>query len=201
MPFPRTWLVSHKAILAAVAQEPGDRFDRATIMRLFPLKKRAALLLMEEIGPVKVSGRWLVEKTSVLAWLAAQAPEAEQEIERRARWSRSMLRTDAERSTQRPTLLTASLSVEELLAYEQFPAGVTLDAGDPARGTPHRLNIEFWGVDDFNQKLLSTGVVINKNERYSAYFDQAEDQDERAAEAADAAYFAEFIASHPMPNR
>jgi hypothetical protein len=193
MPFPRIWLSNYSAICSDAHAFSGAEFDRDAVMRLFGLKRRAALLLMEEIGPQKMRGRWVLPKAALLGWLTMQAEAANREIERKARWSRSILQADLVRPRRRLPLLTARLSPEEILAVEQFPAGVTF-----IPGPPHQLLIEFWDVDDLNQKSLASCVVVNKApERFAAFGDSQAEQNERDAEAADAAYFHDWLAAHP----
>lgn len=164
MPFPRQWLPRLPEILAEVRHFPAPEIDREAIMGLFGLKRRAALLLMREIGPRAIRGRWFVDRQELLRWLAARQPEADQESGRRARWSRTMLQADLEKPRRPSPLLTVRLSPEEVRETVDFPAGVSLTPGRPSV-----LTIEFASITDLAEKILRLGVAMNRNlDRYVA---------------------------------
>jgi hypothetical protein len=162
MPFPKLWLPRLSEILADVQRFPSSDIDREAIMRLFGLKRRAALLLMKELNPRTERGSWYIDKKELLRWLKSREPEAEREVDRRARWGELMLRADLEMPRKSSPLLTVQLTAEQVRAVQDFPAGVSLVAGKPSS-----LTIEFQTVTELAEKVLRLGVAINQNlDRY-----------------------------------
>ena len=64
MPVPPTWIPRLAEILAAVESLPSRDLDREQIMRLFGVKRRAALLLMKQLEPKMVRGSWRIDRSS-----------------------------------------------------------------------------------------------------------------------------------------
>ena len=62
MPVPPTWIPRLAEILAAVESLPARDLDREQIMRLFRIKRRAALLLMKQLEPKMVRGSWRIDR-------------------------------------------------------------------------------------------------------------------------------------------
>ena len=62
MPVPPTWIPRLAEILAAVESLPSRDLDREQIMRLFGIKRRAALLLMKQLEPKMVRGSWRIDR-------------------------------------------------------------------------------------------------------------------------------------------
>jgi hypothetical protein len=190
MPFPRSWLPRIAEILTAVEDWPIDQFDRDAIAQLVTLKRRAALALMKEIGPVRLrTGRWVVPREKLLAFLQSQAKEAEIELARKERFTQSLLTADAS-LLRRPSILLASrkLSPDQREAYAAgLPESVTLEPG-----SPNRLVVEFGTIEELAERLLATGLAINN--RFTVYQDLLEPHSPEAdtesqAEREDAEYF------------
>ena len=190
MPFPRSWLPRLPAILAAVEGAPADHFDREAIVQLFALQRRAALSLMEEVGPLRLrTGRWVVSREKLLLFLQAQFKEAEIELGRKERLTQSLLQADAS-LLRRPSILLAprKLSPDQREAYAAgLPESVTLEPG-----SPNRLVVEFGTIEELAERLLATVLALNN--RLSVYQDLLEPRpqdadDEDKAERDDAAYF------------
>src|SRR5580704_18053740 len=72
MPVPPTWIPRLAEILAAVESLPSRELDREQIMRLFRIKRRAALLLMKELEPKMVRGSWRIDRLRLASWLEDQ---------------------------------------------------------------------------------------------------------------------------------
>src|SRR5277367_5118158 len=78
MPFPRSWLPRISEILTVVDGWPAKEFDRDAVIQIFALKRRAALSLMKEVGPLMLrSGRWVIPRERLLGFLHSQTDEAE----------------------------------------------------------------------------------------------------------------------------
>ena len=190
MPFPRSWLPRITEIKVAVEGWPADQFDRDAVAQLFTLKRRAALSLMEEIGPIRLrTGRWILSREQLLLFLQAQAKEAELELARKERFTQSLLAADAS-LLRRPSILLAprKLSPDQREAYAAgLPESVTLEPG-----SPNRLVVEFATIEELAERLLATGLALNN--RLSVYQDLFEPQPQDAnaeteAEREDAEYF------------
>jgi len=134
MPFPRTWLPRISAILTAIEAWPTKEFDRGAVAQIFTLKRRAALSLMKEIGPVRLrTGRWMIPRERLLSFLLSQAKEAEIELARKEHYTQSLLAADAS-LLRRPSILLKprKLSAEQREVYAAgLPESVTLCALSP----------------------------------------------------------------------
>jgi hypothetical protein len=189
MPFPRSWLSRIAAIVAAIEDRPTEQFDRDAVAQLFALKRRAALSLMKEVGPVRLrTGRWVLPRHELLAFLQSQAKEAEIELARKKRFTYSLLAADAS-LLRRPSILLAprALSTEQRETYVAgLPESVTLELG-----SPNRLVVEFSSIEELAERLLATGLALNN--RLSVYQDLLEPREEDGAkdqaEREDAEYF------------
>ena len=92
MPVPPTWIPRLAEILAAVESLPSRDLDRDQIMRLFGVKRRAALLLMKKLEPKIVRGSWRIDRSRLTAWLEEQMHDSDRELERQKRLTRPSLR-------------------------------------------------------------------------------------------------------------
>ncbi len=107
MPFPRTWLTRISEILTIVNGWPAQEFDRDAVTQIFALKRRAALSLMKEVGPLMLrSRRWVIPRERLLGFLHSQTNEAEIELGRKERFAASLRAADAS-LLRRPSLLLA----------------------------------------------------------------------------------------------
>ena len=185
MPFSRTWLPRISAILATIQGWPAKEFDRDAVARIFTLRRRAALSLMKEIGPVRLrTGRWAIPRERLLGFLHSQAKEAEIELARKQRFTQSLLAADAS-LLRRPSILLAprKVTTEQREVYAAgVPESVTFKLG-----SPNRLVVEFSTIEELAERLLATGLAMNN--RLSVYQDlleprsqqrNAEDQAARA---------------------
>ena len=185
MPFPRTWLPRISEILTIVDGWPAQEFDRDAVTQIFALKRRAALSLMKEVGPLMLrSGRWVIPRERLLGFLHSQTNEAEIELGRKERFAASLRAADAS-LLRRPSLLLAprKLSAGQRESYTSgLPESVTLEPG-----SPNRLVVEFSTMEELAERLLATGLAMNN--RFSIYQDlleprskqvDAEDLEERS---------------------
>jgi len=51
-------------------------------MRLFGVRRRAALLLMKKLEPKIVRGSWRIDRSRLTAWLEEQIHDSDRELER-----------------------------------------------------------------------------------------------------------------------
>ena len=94
MPVPPTWIPRLAEILAAVESLPARELDREQIMRLFRIKRRAALLLMQQLEPKMVRGSWRIDRSRLTAWLEEQMHDSDREVERQKRLTRALITAD-----------------------------------------------------------------------------------------------------------
>ncbi len=94
MPVPPTWIPRLAEILAAVESLPSRDLDRDQIMRLFGVKRRAALLLMKQLEPKIVRGSWRIDRSRLTAWLEEQMHDSDRELERQKRLTRALITAD-----------------------------------------------------------------------------------------------------------
>ena len=64
-------------ILAATQKLPSTDLDREQIMRLFKVKRRAALLLMKQLEPKMLRGSWRIDRSRLAAWLEEQMHDSD----------------------------------------------------------------------------------------------------------------------------
>jgi hypothetical protein len=190
MPFPRTWLPNISAIRTTVEAWPTNEFDRDAVAHIFALKRRAALSLMKEIGPIRLrTGRWAVPRERLIGFLLSQTKEADVVLARKEHYTQSLLAADAS-LLRRPSLLLIprKLSAKQREVYATgLPDSVTLEPG-----TPNRLVVEFSTIEELAERLLGTGLALNN--RLSFYQDLLEPRSQELdadsqAEREDIEYF------------
>lgn len=190
MPIPRTWLPRLPEILDHVQAWPTKELDRDAVAQIFALKRRAALALMKEIGPVRLrTGRWILLKETLLQFGQAQEKEAAIELGRKQRFTDSLRQADTS-LPRRPSILLAprKFTPEQRKSYAaELPEGVKLQYG-----SPNCLTVEFQTMEELAERLLATGISMN--DRFSEYQEMLEPSrdgmdDEDRAEQEDAEYF------------
>ena len=130
MPVPPTWIPRLAEILAAVQSLPSRDLDREQIMRLFGIKRRAALLLMKQLEPKMVRGSWRIDRSRLAAWLEEQMHDSDRELERQKRLTRALITADI--SLPRPPGAFLSVAATQEMrsqAVQGLPPGVSLAFG------------------------------------------------------------------------
>jgi hypothetical protein len=189
MPVPPTWIPRLAEILAAVQRMPERDLDREQIMRLFGVKRRAALLLMKELEPKMVRGSWRIDRSRLAAWLEEQMHDSDRELERQKRLTRALITADI--SLPRPPGVFLSVVVTQEMrrqAVRGLPPGVSLTFGSPSR-----LEVEFQTLEELAEKLIQAGLALDRNfDHYASLLENGSSsaaQTEAELERQDAEYF------------
>jgi hypothetical protein len=159
MPVPPTWMPRLAEILAAVESLPASELDREQIMRLFRVKRRAALLLMQQLEPKRVRGSWRIDRRRLAAWLEDQMRDAGRELDRRERLTRALITADLSLPRPKGAFLSVAATQEmRSQAVRGLPPGVAIDFGSPSR-----LEVEFQTLEDLAEKLIQAGLALDRN--------------------------------------
>ena len=159
MPVPPTWIPRLAQILAAAQSLPSRDLDRDQIMRLFGVKRRAALLLMKQLEPKIVRGSWRIDRSRLTAWLGEKMHDSDRELERQKRLTRALITADI--SLPRPPGAFLSVAATQEMrskAVQGLPPGVSL-----AFGSPSRLEVEFQTLEELAEKLIQAGLALDRN--------------------------------------
>jgi hypothetical protein len=189
VPIPPTWIPRLAEILAAAQNLPSTDLDREQIMRLFGVKRRAALLLMKELEPKMVRGSWRIERLRLAAWLEDQMRDASRELDRRERLTRALITADLSLPRPKGAFLSVAATQEmRSQAVQGLPPGVSL-----AFGRPSRLEVEFETLEELAEKLIQAGLALDRNfDHYASLLEtdaNSSAQTEKDLERLDAEYF------------
>jgi hypothetical protein len=189
MPVPPTWIPRLAEILAAVQTLPARDLDREQVMRLFGIKRRAALLLMKRLEPKMVRGSWRIDRSRLAAWLVEQMHDSDRELQRQKRLTRALITADI--SLPRPPGAFLSVAATQEMrnkAIQGLPPGVSL-----AFGRPSRLEAEFETLEELAEKLIQAGLALDRNfDHYASLLETGANsaaQTEQELERLDAEYF------------
>lgn len=83
MPTPRTWLPRADEIRNVLQGMSTPLLDRNAIEHLFEIQRRSAILLMQEVGPIKQGGSFRVDRQKLTEWVQKIADEGAGELRRR----------------------------------------------------------------------------------------------------------------------
>ena len=189
MPVPPTWIPRLTEILAAVESLPSRELDREQIMRLFRIKRRAALLLMKQLEPKMVRGSWRIDRLRLAAWLEDQMRDAGRELDRRERLTRALITADLSLPRPKGAFLSVAATQEmRSKAVQGFPPGVSLTTGSPSR-----LEVEFQTLEELAEKLIQAGLALDRNfDHYASLLEtgaHSSAQTDEELERMDAEYF------------
>jgi hypothetical protein len=189
MPVPPTWIPRLAEILAALESLRSRELDREQIMRLFRIKRRAALLLMKQLEPKMVRGSWRIDRLRLGAWLEDQVRDAGRELDRREHLTRALITADLSLPRPKGAFLSVAATQEmRSQAVQGLPPGVSL-----AFGSPSRLEVEFQTLEDLAEKLIQAGLALDRNfDHYASLLETGANsivQTEKELERQDAEYF------------
>jgi hypothetical protein len=189
MPVPPTWIPRLAEILAAAQKLPSTNLDRQQIMRLFGLKRRAALLLMKQLEPKMVRGSWRIDRSRLAAWLEEQMHHSDRELERQKRLTRVLITADLSLPRPNGAFLSVTASQEmRSQAVQGLPPGVRITLGSPSR-----LEVEFQTLEELAEKLIQAGFALDRNfDHYASLLETGANssvQTEEQLEQMDAEYF------------
>jgi hypothetical protein len=189
MPVPPTWIPRLAEIQAALESLPSRELDREQIMRLFRIKRRAALLLMKQLEPKMVRGSWRIDRLRLGAWLEDQVRDAGRELDRREHLTRALITADLSLPRPKGAFLSVAATQEmRSQAVQGLPPGVSL-----AFGSPSRLEVEFQTLEELAEKLIQAGLALDRNfDHYASLLETGANssaQTEQELERLDAEYF------------
>jgi hypothetical protein len=82
VPKVQSWRGRIGAIISALEQTEATVLDRSDVEELFQLQRRAALRLMERVGPTEQAGEWRIDRARLLEWLRKLGAHERDEDER-----------------------------------------------------------------------------------------------------------------------
>jgi hypothetical protein len=126
VPTPRTWLPRVYEIVEILKTSSVEEYDRTAIEKLFELQRRAALLLMKQVGAVRKQVYSVVPRLVLLAWVEKIEANEAQDLVRRKRVSEQIDHDLAEHRAMQEALRTAGKkTVEFALTREILNASLT----------------------------------------------------------------------------
>jgi|SRR5579862_4322124 len=161
MPAKPQWLLQIPEILALAEAFDVPVVDRATIERLFGLRRRQAIELLHRFGGYKAGQTILVDRGQLIEHLRrlAGGEEFEWERRRKERLDKAVDELRRHRAAARVRIPVQSDVFSRQVA--DLPAGVALEAG--------HLRIEFSGTEDLLSKLFElTQAASNDFDRFRA---------------------------------
>ena len=98
------WRSRIGAIISALEQTEAAVLDRSDVEALFQLQRRAALRLMERVGPIEQAGEWRIDRVQLLEWLQALSSHERDEDERSRKVRKALQQADQENNRLRAEL-------------------------------------------------------------------------------------------------
>jgi hypothetical protein len=138
VPKVQSWRSRIGAILSALEQTEVTELDRSDVEELFQLQRRAALRLMERIGPTEQEGEWRIDRIQLLEWLQALNSRERDEDERSRKVRKALQQAEQEnrqlraelRKMGRPDPASWTVSPEVFSArMTSLPEGVSVGPG------------------------------------------------------------------------
>jgi hypothetical protein len=138
VPKPQSWRSRIGAIILALERTDATVLDRSDVETLFQLQRRAALRLMERIGPTEEAGEWRIDRIRLLEWLKALSSQERDEDERSRKVRKALQQAEQEnrqlraelRKLGRPDPASWTVSPEVFSArMSSLPEGVRVGPG------------------------------------------------------------------------
>jgi hypothetical protein len=161
MPAQRTWFLKLPEILEALRGMPAPVVDRALFERLFGVRRRRAIQLLNLFGGFQSGRTYFVDRLELIRQIEALLASGEYEQEHR-RKQRLCKQLDGFRARRAAAQVRVPITVEDYSARpSQLPAGVRLERG--------RLAVEFAGAEDLMRKLfILAQAAVNDFEGFRA---------------------------------
>jgi hypothetical protein len=96
VPKVQSWRGRIGSIISALEQTEATVLDRSDVEELFQLQRRAALRLMERVGPTKQTGEWRIDRAGLLEWLRRLSAHEGDEDERSRKVRKALQQTELE---------------------------------------------------------------------------------------------------------
>jgi hypothetical protein len=100
----QSWRSRIGAILAALEAAEVTVLDRRDMEKLFQLQRRAALRLMERVGPIEQAGEWRIDRAGLLEWLQKLNSQERDEDERSRKVRNALRQAEQENNRLRAEL-------------------------------------------------------------------------------------------------
>ena len=104
MPKVQSWRSRIVAIISALEQTEATVLDRSDMEELFKLQRRAALRLMERVGPTEEAGEWRIDRVELLEWLQKLSSQERDEDERSRKVRNALRQAEQENNRLRAEL-------------------------------------------------------------------------------------------------
>lgn len=195
MPTPRTWLPRIKEILAILDSSDAEELDRNAIEKLFKIKRRNALLLMNSVGPKKsLDGSYIVSRKDLTiyvrrieeteGWAVERRTAVLVEIDERSEMWRSV-RAKALEQNMKPEAFDVSAKIAQS-TFSTLPPGVVVDPGviqitfdprDPVDACQKLYGISMALTNDLSGFLrILEGKAVSKETAVDDFLNDLEDQ-------------------------
>lgn len=137
MPTPRTWLPRAQEILGVLDRMSTSLLDREAVENLFEIQRRAAILLMRDVGPIKQGVSFRVERQHLMDWVRKIADAGSGELRRRQtqldELSQGLLEAQAMRHMLkvegRPPVPFPIVAEVLQASFDSLPAGIAIGPG------------------------------------------------------------------------
>jgi hypothetical protein len=176
VPKVQSWRSRIGAIISALEQTEATVLDRRDMEELFKLQRRAALRLMERVGPIEEAGEWRIDRVQLLEWLQKLSSQerdedersrkvrnalrqAEQENNRLRAELRRLGRPDPAAWTVPPEVFAARMSsLPEDIEVGPGRVSVTFPADDPILGAKKLHELSLAMLNDWSGFIRMAGI-------------------------------------------
>ena len=150
MPAQSSWILQLPRIRKLLEALDVPVIDRASVEKIFGVKRRRAIQLMHAFGGYQAGRTFLVERSKVLRWLKSFDANHEWELARRTKLVSEIEREKKLLPSRRIRIATAPDVLDRTLA--DLPPGIHLQPG--------QLLIEFHGTEDLLRHLFELSQAI-----------------------------------------
>jgi len=181
VPKVQSWRGRIGSIISALEQTDATVLARSEVEELFQLQRRAALRLMERVGPTEQAGEWRVDRARLLEWLQKLNAHERDEDERSRRVRKALQQAELEnrqlraelRKLGRPDPVAWTVSPEVFSArITTLPEGVQIGPGqvsvtfppeDPILGVKKLHELSLALLNDWSGFIRMAGVSDSSN--------------------------------------
>jgi hypothetical protein len=163
------WLLHIPGIVAELRALEAPVVDRATFERLFGVRRRRAITLMQSFGGYVSGSAVLLDREALIARLTAMQadPEVDREVRRKQRLSARLDSLRRHRSAAQVLIRVPEDAPSRRL--RDLPQGIALGPG--------RLTIDFEGAEQLLTKLYEfSQAIANDYDQFCAALTPAADQ-------------------------
>ena len=171
MPAKAPWLLHIPEIIAMLEAFDVPVVDRASIERLFRLRRRQAIELLHRFGGYQAGRTFLVDRQVLIAHLRrlVQGEEFEREVRRKERLGQAIEQLRRQRAAESVRIPVPPEVFNQKMA--ELPETIRLEPG--------HLHVEFDGTEDLVTKLYQIAVAASNN--FSLFRSATESVSQRSA--------------------